>query len=425
MDNPRNMACSILTSIEKDKKYSNSLLFDMAENGDLNERDKALSHIIVKTVLERKITIDYNISLYLKNPINKLKPEVIAILRIGACEILFLDKIPNSASVDECVKLSKKRGFSFASGLVNAVLRRISENGLKLPDNSDENFYLSVKYSIPKIYVEKFISYYGKNTTESILSHSNENSPIYLRKNTLKDFNVNSDFQKIPFPDGCYKAENRNFPKYVKEGLFHVEDISSQISVGVLAPKKGDTVLDICASPGGKSATIAEIMENDGLVISCDIYERKLKLIENLADNLGITIIKTRLRNGADKTSPLPPADKVLCDAPCSGFGVIGKKPEIKYKSYDEIKNLPGLQYSILENSAHFVKKGGVILYSTCTLLPSENIEIAKKFLNLNKNFKPVEIEGVKGFKDGETVTILPQSYDCDGFFMALFKRIF
>ena len=171
--------------------------------------------------------------------------------------------------------------------------------------------------------------------------------------------------------------------------------------------------------------TTAQLMENEGRIISCDIHEHKLGLIRQTAERLGIDIIETRLRDGADTTSPLPEADRVLCDVPCSGFGVTGKKPEIRYKREDEIKSLPPLQLSILLNSADYVKKGGRLVYSTCTLIPEENVEVVNKFLEERKDFVPVHIDDdIKGFRDGETLTVLPSDYDCDGFFIAAFERI-
>lgn len=423
MTDARQVAFSYLSKIERDNAYSNIIL---SEKDALSDRDRVLAHRIVKTVLERKITIDYNLSQYLTQPLKKLKPQVLTVLRMGACQLLFMDKIPASAAINESVKLTKKNGCSFASGLVNAVLRKVSANGIKLPDEKDEN-YLSVKYSFPCYLVNKFCDYYGRETAEKIMDASLDSSKIYIRKNTLKNEELTCETKKTEF-ENCYSVKNTGditaLPDF-KNGLFHVQDMSSQICCKVLDAKKGETIIDICSAPGGKSMTLAEMMGNEGRIVSCDIYEHKLKLISDTAKRLGIGIIETKLRDGTDKSSELPMADRILCDVPCSGFGVTGKKPEIRYKDEKEIASLPELGLEILENSAGFLKKGGRLVYSTCTVLPEENVGVCKAFLEKHSDFVPVHIDdNIKGFRDGEALTVLPHIYDCDGFFIAAFERI-
>lgn len=428
MADARQTAFKALSVMERDNSYSNLLLPDIAAADGLTRRDMLLAYRIVKTVLERKITTDYNLSLYLTQPLKKLKPQVLTILRMGACQLLFLDKIPASAAINESVKLSKKNGCAFASGLINAVLRKISQNGLKLPEADKGMTYLSVKYSFPEYVCKKLCNYFGTVTAEKILESSLGESRIYIRKNSLKETELSLGHEKAQFPDNCcvlkHDGDMAIHPDFIN-GLFHVQDLSSQLCCRVLDAKKGETVVDVCSAPGGKSMTTAQLMENEGRIISCDIHEHKLGLIRQTAERLGIDIIETRLRDGADTTSPLPEADRVLCDVPCSGFGVTGKKPEIRYKREDEIKTLPPLQLSILLNSADYVKKGGRLVYSTCTLIPEENVEVVNKFLEERKDFVPVHIDDdIKGFRDGETLTVLPSDYDCDGFFIAAFERI-
>lgn len=426
MTDARQVAFNHLSKIERDNAYSNLILSEKNGGNTLSDKDRVLAHRIVKTVLERKITVDYNLSKYLTQPLKKLKPQVLTILRMGACQLLFMDKIPASAAINESVKLTKKNGCAFASGLVNAVLRKVSANGLKLPEENDEN-YLGIKYSFPSYIVKKFCDYYGREIAEKIMEASLDSSKIYIRKNTLKKDSLTVESQKSDFED-CYSVKNTGditaLPDF-KNGLFHVQDLSSQICCRVLDAKKGETVIDICSAPGGKSMTLAQMMENEGRIISCDIYEHKLKLISDTAKRLGIEIIETKLRDGTDKNSTLPMADRILCDVPCSGFGVTGKKPEIRYKDEKEISSLPELGLEILENSSQYLKTGGRLVYSTCTLLPEENIEVCKAFLSKHEDFVPVHIDdGIKGFRDGETLTVLPHVYDCDGFFVAAFERI-
>lgn len=425
MTDARQSAFVFLSKIERDNGYSNIIL---SENGGniLSERDRVLAHRIVKTVLERKITIDYNLSRYLTQPLKKLKPQVLTILRMGACQLLFMDKIPDSAAINESARLAKKNGCSFASGLVNAVLRKVSGNGLVLPHEKDSD-YLSVKYSFPPYLVKKFCDYYGVEAAEKIMEASLDSSTLYIRKNTLKNEDLSIEAGETAF-DGCFSVKNTGditaLPDF-KKGLFHVQDMSSQICCRVLGAKKGETVIDVCSAPGGKSMTLAQMMENQGKIISCDIYEHKLKLINDTAKRLSVDIIETKLRDGTDENSPLPVADRILCDVPCSGFGVTGKKPEIKYKSAEEISSLPELGLKILENSARYLKKGGRLVYSTCTLLPEENVDVCNAFLARNKDFTAVHIDDdINGFRDGETLTVMPHIYDCDGFFIAAFERV-
>ncbi|MBO5934756.1 MAG: 16S rRNA (cytosine(967)-C(5))-methyltransferase RsmB [Clostridia bacterium] len=427
MTDARQTAFHALSKMERDNAYSNLLLPEIAAAEDISRRDMLLAYRIVKTVLERKITIDYNLSLYLTQPLKKLKPQVLTILRMGASQLLFMDKIPPSAAINESVKLSKKNGCAFASGLINAVLRKVSAKGLTLPEDDSSVRFLSIKYSFPEYICEKFVSYFGKETAEKIMASSLDEGNIYIRKNTLRNEEFSFECEKTEFPENCYIIKNSGdiskLPEFIN-GLFHVQDLSSQLCCRVLSPEKGETVIDVCSAPGGKTMTMAQMMENDGKIISCDIHEHKLKLIKDTAERLGINIVETCLRNGTDKTAVLPEADKILCDVPCSGFGVTGKKPEIKYKNQDEIESLPALQLEILLNSAQYLKKGGRLVYSTCTLLPEENVEVCRKFLEERADFRPVHIDDeIKGSRDGETLNVLPCDYDCDGFFIAAFER--
>lgn len=424
----RSAAFRLLSKIEKDHAYSNLLLAEEPGDGVLPPRDRLLMHRLVKTTLERRRTLDYNIALYLTQPLKKLKPQVLTILRMGACQLFFMDKIPPSAAVNESVRLAKQNGCGFASGLVNAVLRKMQQNGLQLPSETDKIGYCSVKYSFPPYICQKFFDYYGEETAEKIMASSLGGSPVTVRKNTLKDEPLQLDCEKTELLENCYRLKNpgnlAESPDF-QNGLFHVQDFASQLCCRILSPQKGETVLDVCAAPGGKSMTLAQMMENEGRLLSCDLYEHKVKLIADTAKRLGITIIEPIQRDASDSEKELPMADRILCDVPCSGFGVTGKKPEIKEKTQEEIATLPTLQMQILETSCRFLKKGGRLVYSTCTLLPEENAFLCRAFLENHPEFTAVPIdETIKGFRDGETLTVLPFDYDCDGFFIAAFERI-
>lgn len=427
MTDARSAAFSALSKIERNNSYSNLLLSEMNIQ-DCSQREKQLAHLIVKTVLERKITLDYNLSRYLTQPLKKLKPQVLTILRMGACQLLFADNIPVSAAINESVKLAKKNGCAFAAGLVNAVLRKVAANGLILPDRQEDGIkYLSVKYSFAEYLCKRLVDYYTAEATEKMMNSMLGTPKIYIRKNNLKTDSLTVAAERCDHADNCYVLKEQghipDMPDF-RNGLFHVQDLSSQLCCRVLDPRPFETVIDVCAAPGGKSMTIAEMMNNQGTVISCDIYPHRLKLIEDTACRLGITIIETRLRDGADENALLPKADRILCDVPCSGFGVGGKKSEIKYKEEQEIAALPSLQSAILENAARFLKKGGRLVYSTCTLLPEENVRVCAAFLENHNDFSPLAVDSaIQGWRDGETLTVLPYIYDCDGFFIAAFER--
>ncbi|MCI5537134.1 MAG: 16S rRNA (cytosine(967)-C(5))-methyltransferase RsmB [Oscillospiraceae bacterium] len=427
MSDARETAFFVLSRIEKDSAYANLVLGDVFKNEN-NCADVKFSYALVKGVLERLITLDYMLSRCLTQPIKKLKPQVLTILRLGAYQILFMDKVPVSAAVNESVKLAKNHGCAFASGLVNAVLRKISSVGEVYPDKSYFIEYLSVKYSFPKYICKMFCDKYSPECAEKIMASSLGAHNLYARYNTLKNGDISSEIRHSDVCENALilsnfqaKAENKD----IKKGYIYIQDLSSQLCCKALSPQPGQTVIDVCAAPGGKSITAAQMMNNKGRIISCDIYEHKLSLIKENALRTGADIIETLLRDARDKTIKLPMADRILCDVPCSGLGVTGKKPEIKYKSEEDIDSLYEIQYAILENSARFLKKGGKLIYSTCTLNPKENIEICRKFKKVHNDFILCDIlEDIECFRENKTVTVLPFIYGCDGFFIACFERI-
>lgn len=377
--NARQLAYDCLLKIEQENSYSNLSIAGVLETSSLEGADKAFFTALVYGVIERKLTLDYNIDTYLKNP--KIKPQVRTILRLGAYQILFMDKIPDHAAINESVNLAKKHA-NYASGLTNAVLRKIASEGLKLPKKDADN-YLEIKYSCPNWLINMWNDAYGYENTIGILESSLGGKPVYKRV--------------CPWDDS----------------LFHVQDLSSQKCCEALGALPGETIYDMCAAPGGKSFTIAEIMNNEGKIQSFDIHPHRVKLIEDGAKRLGIEIISASVGDAEQFNPDLPLADRVLCDVPCAGLGVIGRKPEIRYKSVTNIEKLPNLQYNILINSARYIKIGGTLLYSTCSLNPMENENVVNRFINDNKGFELKEMR-----------TIFPQEFDCDGFFYAVIGRV-
>ena len=429
----RQLAYTVLLRVEKEKAYSNLALDSELKNSNLEKRDKAFAAALVYGVIERRITIDYNLSLYLSKPLKKLKPEPLTALRLGAFQLIFSSRVPDSAAVNESVKLSKSNGFSYSSGLINAILRKVAKNGFIFPDSGDKINFLSVKYSCPGHLIEKWLSEYGEKNTLSILKHSLCNSKITVRVNTLRTTaaDLKESFEKTGVKCDYGPAENSlvlslsgtavDETVQFKKGLFHVQGIPSQLCAIALDAKAGETVYDLCSAPGGKAFTIAEIMNNNGKVFAFDLYEGRVRLIEKGAKRLGINIISAAISDASVFEPMLKQADRVLCDVPCSGLGIIAKKPEIKYKDKSEFAALPDIQYSILENGSKYVKHSGRLVYSTCTLNKSENEGVCERFLRNHKDFVSVNPFGIT--ENEHFVTFFPDEDNNDGFFVAAFER--
>ena len=432
----RQIAYEILLKIEVDDAYSNLAIDSAVKMYNPDSTDCAFISRLAYGVTERKITLDYAISQYLSKPINKTKPEILTILRLGAYQILFMDKIPQSAAVNESVKLAKSNKCDYASGLVNAVLRKIGQNGLIIKDTLSETEKFSVIYSMPEDTVKFLTHHYGRENTEAFLKASLEPKEIFIRVNTvkttteeLKDLLVKENVKvfdtylenalKIEINNAVYNLES------FKNGLFHVEDLSSQLCVEALELFPGATAVDVCAAPGGKSFTAAQYMENKGTLYSCDVYYQRTDLIKDGAKRLGLDCVKPFVNDATVFNEELPQMDRVLCDVPCSGLGIIGKKPEIKYKKLDDTKSLLPIQKQILETSSEYVKSGGRLVYSTCSVNPNENRKICDAFLKDYPDFYSVKalphIE--RAVDEGDYLTLFPHKNNCDGFFVAVFQR--
>lgn len=436
MKNARQTAYEILLRIEKDGAFSNLAIDSALASSDLSQKDKAFVSALIYGTVERLFTVDYQIERYLSKPIKKLKKNLHTLLRLGTYQILFLDRVPNSAAVNESVKLAHENGMSYAAGMLNAVLRKIADNGLVLPDEkADKLEYLSIKYSCPVPLISMWNKSYGEENTVELLKSSLEHSPVTLRVNTLKTTaekliseleKEGTDASAVQGNECALKLDflGRNIENLdcYKKGYFHVQDLASQYCVKALGAKPGDRVIDICSAPGGKSFSIAEEMGDDGDILSCDIYPARTQLIDDGAKRLGISCITTCVADGGRYYPNLKKADRVLCDVPCSGLGVIRKKPEIKYKPLDTFSDLPSIQYGILSNAAEYVKNGGRLVYSTCTLNKKENDKVCDKFLEEHTNFKCIQPLDIETFGD-RYYTLMPHKNGCDGFFIAVFEK--
>lgn len=427
--NPRALALDVLTRCENGG-YSNIALDTVIKRNDLSSNDRALMTALIYGVIERKITLDYIISSLSSIPNSKIEKDTRNILRMGLYQLIYMKKIPAHAALNETVELANKR----SKGFVNAILRSYLREGNKIvfPDKSDKVKYLSVKYSVGDSLVNELLKAYSFEDCQNMLSAFSQIAPITLRTNNLKTSREEilseldgarlTDFS----PDGII-LENAAVSELecLKDGRVTVQDEASQICVRALDAKKGDVVFDVCACPGSKSFGAAITMENEGQILAFDIHENKLSLVEKGAERLGISIISTHAHDARKPIEELfGKADKIICDVPCSGFGVIGKKPEIRYKDIKESANLPKIQYEILENVQNYLKVGGTLVYSTCTILPDENENNIKKFLENHKNFELVPFSVGELEVKGGMITLLPHTHHTDGFFIAKLKKV-
>ncbi len=441
----REVALYAIIDILNEKAYNNIVLRrTLSQNSHLSMVQRAFVTELVNGTLRNKINIDYIISLYSRTPIEKMKPVIINNLRISVYQIMYMDKVPDSAACNEAVELTKKKGFGTLAGFVNGVLRNIArnKNNIRYPDREKQPIdYISVKYSYPLWLIEYWLEELDIDTIEKICLSNRVPPKVSACTNTLKT--DKSGLKKalsddnIAMTDGVFK-ENALYLSKTRDitetaafsnGLYHVMDESSMLAVDILAPKKGDKVLDCCAAPGGKSFYCAYKMENKGEIISADIYEHKLELIRSGAERLGIDIIKTVLSDAAVHNKAYDGLmDCVLADAPCSGFGLFRKKPDIKYnKTMEDVEALAKIQRDILGTCQAYVKKGGCLVYSTCTISLKENLENMRWFCE-NFGFEADDIQKYLNFecktaKDGY-IQVLPCDFNTDGFFIArLIKR--
>ena len=432
--NARDAAVKLLLKIDRDDAYSTlSVAEESEKNRFADGREQALFAALVYGVLERRVTLDYNIALYLTAPLKKLHPKTLCILRVGAFQLLYMDKIPARAAVSEAVAQAKRMGVGFTASLINAVMRRLSEAGERFPDPSDEKAYLSVRYACPLPMLDHFLKYYGRERTESILTAFLGRRKLFLRLNPLKDADIPARLaaEGLTVEDtdveNCVSVTgtgNIAALESFKEGLFHVQDRSSQLCCRVLGARPGETVADCCAAPGGKSFTVAEYMQNEGVLYANDLYEHKRRLIEDGAARLGLSCIRTLCGDAMDLPETISRADRVLCDAPCSGLGVIGRKPEIRYKTPESFASLPELQFRLLSRCASMVKPGGTLLYSTCTLNPAENEGVCERFLASAPDFTVSDDPFYASLRgEARYKTFFPSPDGGDGFFVALLRR--
>lgn len=422
MANARKIALKALCDVRVGGAYSNITLNKCFSGNDLSAADKSLATALFYGVIDRTITLDYVLSQYIKSSLKKLNSQVLENLRIALYQIMFMDKVPDSAAVNEAVKLVKNSKQKHLSGFVNGVLRNILREGYTLPDGKDIHS-LSVKYSCPEWIIESFTGDYGIDDTISLLEHSLLTPPVTLRVNTLKT-DVASLADKLSLEGIATKATLLDNALEIiggidvtksscyRDGLFHVQDLASQTVINILSPAGDERVLDICAAPGGKTFTMAQYMQNSGEIIACDLHEKRVKLISRGAQRLGITNINPIQNDATVKNDKLGKFDVILCDVLCSGLGVIRRKPEIKYKDISEYADITFIQSKILKNATSYLNEKGRILYSTCTLRRCENEDIIQRFLDKHPEY---ELKYQR--------TFMPHIDGSDGFYCALLQK--
>lgn len=441
MVSARSTALRLIVKQTENKAYSNIALDGELSRSQLSLQDKKLATALFYGVIERMLTLDRIISEYSKRPADKLSARVRAILQMGLYQLLYMDKIPENAAVDEAVKLAKKERNPQAAGFVNAVLRSFIRNEKALPKGKSRTDDLSIKYSCPEWLVKKWLSELDEKRALSLLESSLGQPPTTVRVNVLKI--TPDELVKMLEAQGIKAKRSDILPNCLsisnaasiescqafKDGLFHVQDIASQICCEALDLGNAQLLLDVCSAPGGKAFTSAQYMKN-GRVMAFDLHENRVRLIKSGAERLGIDNIEASTNNAKVYSEQIPKADRVLCDVVCSGLGVIRRKPEIKYKNPDELLRLPEIQYEILNTSAKYLKKDGILVYSTCTVSDDENKRVVERFLKENSGFEAVNVLGMNFLGNRAEalktpfVTLTPMDFDSDGFFIAKLKRV-
>lgn len=442
--NTREAIANLLTTIEKDKSYVQLTLKQELE--DFEVADRAFMTEVINGTIKYKIRLDYIINQYSKTPVSKMKPFIRNILRMSVYQLLFLEKVPPSAAINEAVKIVHKRKMSNLAGFMNGVLRTIDRQreAIVYPDRKkDAITYLSVYYSLPEWLIKTWLSEYSIEVVEKICNALNERPQVSIRVNTLK-----TSFEKLfevlqeegmrvtkgsLLENACMYLGGtgaiQESPSF-KRGEWTVQDESAMLVTHILAPQAGDKVLDMCSAPGGKSTHIAEYMKNKGQVVSTDIHPHKIEIIKKNAERLGCHIIEPVLQDGTKKVEAwVASFDKVLLDAPCSGLGIIKRKPDIRYsKSEADLEEIASLQKQLLGVAVNYLKVGGTLVYSTCTLSQKENEEMVAYALGAY----PLELSSIEAsvpeplkpyVQKGSYIQILPFVAHTDGFFIAKFTK--
>ena len=445
-ENTREIVLDMLLAVDREEVYSHRIIRDVLAKYDyLSGQEKAFMKRLFEGTVERRIELDYILNTVSSVPVRKMKPLIRNLLRMSTYQILYMDSVPNAAAVSEAVKLAGKRKFVNLKGFVNGILRKLA-NGyqVQLPDEKREPvLYLSVTYSMPEWIVKHFLDTYPYEEVKELLEALLAVRPVTVRFSPMPRAEKEALIEQIrtegvevkahPYIAEAYylfNCENMAALPGFYEGKFTVQDASSMLAVAAAGIKKGDKVLDICAAPGGKSMLAATYAGENGLVEARDVSDFKVSGIEENMERMGLTNIRTRVFDATvEDPSMIEWADVVLADVPCSGLGVMGKKRDIKYRQKQEsLREIVSLQKEILTRAVEYVKPGGALLFSTCTINPSENEELVE-FIKKKLGLVPESVtEYVKNLPHTESapkgyLQLLPHRHDTDGFFFARFNK--
>ena len=436
--NARDTALRVLVRCRTAGAWADAALAAQLRRDGLSGPEAALCSRIVYGVMQNRLLLDFYLGAYCSQKVDHLQPPLLEILRIGAYQILFLDKIPHSAAVNQAVEQAKDNGRAKAAGLVNAVLRQLSRNKGHLPKIPDQYALhsLSIRYSHPKWLVKRLQAILGPET-EACLAADNAPAPLTIQVNPLKttaeELTAELEASGVtvrphPWVSGCLELDHAGDLTALvpfRAGKFLVQDPAARLVSQIAGVGPGMRVLDVCAAPGGKSFSAAFAMEDQGEILACDLHENKLKRIREGAERLGLACIQTTAADGRVFRPEWEAAfDVVLVDAPCSGLGIIRKKPDVRYKKPDDLFALPVIQRAILDNAARYVKPGGTLVYSTCTILPEENEGVSDSFLAEHPDFcrTPFALFEPVGETEGQ-VTLWPHRHGTDGFYICRMTR--
>ena len=430
----REAALEALTACRRLDAWSDGSL--KAASRGLDRREAALAARLAYGVLQNRALLDFYLGGCCSQSFDKLEPFVRDVLRLGAYQILYMDRVPDSAAVDEAVEMVKRRKRQRAAGLVNAVLRRLSREKDRLPElpAKDPAAYLSLRYSHPRWLVERLLELLGPEEAEAFLRLDNESADTSIQRNPLRCTAEEllralegAVLTPHPWMPDCWALRGAGDLEQLdafERGLFQVQDAAARAAVLAAGGRGGDRVLDVCAAPGGKSFALAMEMGDEGEITACDIHPHKLELIEKGARRLGLSSIRAVLADGRENRADWNESfDLVFCDVPCSGLGIIRKKPDIRYKDPKALEGLPRVQGAILENAARYVRPGGVLLYATCTVLPEENRGVTEDFLARHGAFRE-EGFSIPGLETAGDLTLWPQRHGTDGFYICKMRKL-
>ena len=437
----REVAMLTLNACQRQGGWSDGELKKQLSAAGLDHRDAALATQLCFGVLQNQMLLDFYLSKFSNIPLKRMEGKVLQILRLGAYQMLFLTKIPHSAAVNRAVAMTKLHCKNpRAAGMVNGILRSLERNRDNLPviPQQDSVMYLSTLYSHPEWMVKEFLLTLGEQETPQLLAADNSQPPMTGMVNRCRTTTQEllaqleteqAQVQPHPWLEDCViltKTGNLERLQAFQEGLFYIQDPASRCAILAAAAEPGMRVLDCCAAPGGKSFAAAIVMKNQGEIISCDLHPHKKRLIQAGAERLGLTIIHPQTADGKVYREEWAEAfDLVIVDAPCSGLGVIRKKPDIRYKDPEPLAELPQIQRSILNNAARYVRPGGILLYSTCTLLYRENEDVVQSFLSDHIDYKleSFTLPGPLGEITAGMVTLWPHRHGTDGFFISKLRK--